>query len=335
LADDPENSPADGDPSPGTWLRDDSHTPASGAETVCDPSNAPSHLNLPAGVPDVEKPGSAWVGPPAVTHYFPIPLGGKFSGPFATGVFLPNGFTYLIKVDVILFFHGDRDGDYACDHIAQYWRGAYPKKKAAPSGPVTLRKDLNDAGKKSVVLIAPTLGVNPRFEHPETVGDFFEKSAEAQGGFLTKVLHELALAEPKARGGQGSATGFDQEPEVGKIILAAHSAGGRPLLRQAQLMPSNRISEVWAFDALYGTNIPAEYGSHIANAWLDVMIDSPSTKFFFHFGTDWPTKHARKLESLAKERSPGNGTFIEGPTGDHFGVLTKNFSKRLETKLIK
>src|SRR5262245_46039489 len=93
---------------------------------------------LPPGVPAVERPGVArnslsplqWdmntIGPPRATHYFPISLGDSFRGPAATGVFLPNGFPYLSKVDVILFFHGDRGDSYACDHIKQYWGGNYP-----------------------------------------------------------------------------------------------------------------------------------------------------------------------------------------------------------------
>jgi hypothetical protein len=279
-------------------------------------------------VKDSLAPQSISIGPPHATYYFPISLGDSFPGPFATGVFLPNGFTYPNKVDVILFFHGDRDSDYACDHIDQYWGGTYPKKKAAPSGPVTFREDLNSSRKKSLLLIAPTLGVNPRF-NSTSIGDFLDQNAEAKGGFLTKVLHELAQVETKVKDRFGTIAGFEREPEIGNIILAGHSAGGRPMLRQAQLMPPNRIGEIWAFDALYGTDIPDQYGKHIADAWLDVVKKNPNTKFFDHFGTEWPTKHSQKLESMVNDNGLKNAFFFQGPNGDHFGVLTQNFSKRL------
>ena len=305
-----------------------------------DSSTIPTHLNLPPGVPAVRRPKQEAVknslapqaisiGPPHATYYFPISLGGSFSGPFATGVFMPNGFTYVSKVDVILFFHGDRDGDYACEHIDQYWGGAYPKLKAAPSGPVTFRDDLNNSKvRKSVLLIAPTLGVNPRYTSA-SIGDFLDQSAEAKNGFLNRVLHELAQVETRVKDSYGVIAGFEREPEIGKIILAGHSAGGRPLLRQAQLMPTNRICEIWAFDALYGANIPEAYGKHIADAWLEVIKKNPKTQFFDHFGTEWPTKHSQKLEAMVKDNGLKNASFFSGPDGDHFGVLTKNFSTRL------
>jgi hypothetical protein len=305
-----------------------------------------SQLKLPSDVPALEKPGVArnslsplqWdmrtIGPPKATHYFPISLGDSFRGPAATGVFLPVGFTYPSKVDVTLFFHGDRGDSYACDHIKQYWGGNYPTAKAAPYGPVTLRQDMNDSPNKSVwssLLIAPTLGVNPRY-NAASIGDFLDKSAVATGGYLTQALHELAGVEPKAKDSFGAITGYEREPEVGKIILASHSAGGRPMLRQAQLMPKNRICEVWAFDALFETT-PAAYGGEIAKAWFTVIRNNPGTKFFYHFGTEAPIKHSRDLESSVKGEGLQNASFIEGPTGGdafHFAVLTKNFPDRLK-----
>jgi hypothetical protein len=182
-----------------------------------------------------------------------------------------------------------------------------------------------------MLLIAPTLGVNPRY-NAASIGDFLDKSAEAKGGFLTTVLDELARVEPKGKDSFGAVTGYERAPEVGKIILASHSAGGRPMLRQAQLMPKNRVCEVWAFDALFETT-PAAYGGEIAKAWHVVVRNNPSTKFFYHFGTTAPTKHSGDLKTLVEGEGLKNASFIEGPSGGddfHFAVLTKKFPERLK-----
>src|SRR5262249_45633693 len=123
---------------------------------------APIAPTLPVGVPDVQKPGAANVGPPEATYYFPIPLGGKTPGHPVTGVFLPNGFTFAKEMDVILFFHGNQRGpkmpsSWLFDTIYEYWGGSFPK--GAP--PIQFRDDLIKSKKRSVVLIAPTLGQYP------------------------------------------------------------------------------------------------------------------------------------------------------------------------------
>src|SRR5262249_30273823 len=96
------------------------------------PAPAPTAPTLPVGVPDVEKPGAARVGPPEATYYFPIPLGGNTPAHPVTGVYLPNGFTYAKEMDVILFFHGNQRGpkmpsSWLFDTIDQYWGGNFPK----------------------------------------------------------------------------------------------------------------------------------------------------------------------------------------------------------------
>ncbi len=98
----------------------------------------------PPPVPVAERPPSD--GPSRVTWYFPIAL--PETNP--TGVFLPNGFGYPRELDVILFFHGNKQGLWKT--INQYWHGDIMN--------ITLRENVNDSG-KNAVLVAPTMGDVP------------------------------------------------------------------------------------------------------------------------------------------------------------------------------
>ena len=140
------------------------------------------------------------IGPPNVTYYCPIPLGGSTPSQPVTGVFLPNGFTYpSLVIDVILYFHGNRAGgpsSWKFDTINQYWGGSYPRGEP----PVLLRENLNKSGKHAVLFIAPTLGPYPGSGDGAQFGNFDTQAADAPGGFLEQVLTELAAKEPKMKG---------------------------------------------------------------------------------------------------------------------------------------
>src|SRR5689334_8054217 len=99
---------------------------------------------LPPGVPKREEPSTY---PEMVPHYFPTSLGKAtgLKGFHATGVFLPDAFDYPPVVDVILFFHGTKQG---WKTVQDFW---------APGNGhgIHLRQSLN-AAKRSAILVAPT-----------------------------------------------------------------------------------------------------------------------------------------------------------------------------------
>jgi hypothetical protein len=73
----------------------------------------PYLAQLPPKVPPIEGPfdekyPSQTIGPPTITYYFPIPL----DGCNPTGVFFPQRFGFQGDIDVILYFHGWKDGEY-------------------------------------------------------------------------------------------------------------------------------------------------------------------------------------------------------------------------------
>jgi hypothetical protein len=298
------------------------------------------------------------VGPPEATYYLPIPLGGDTPSHPVTGVFLPNGFSYG-NVDVILFFHGNRNGPgmsagWLFDTIDKYWGGSFPGGEP----PILFREDLNKSGKHSVLLIAPTLGVYPGSSYATNgssyYGMFGNQAADAPGGYLDQVLAKLAEKEPKSKG-----------IKIGKIILAGHSGGGDPVLRQIELMQRTPICEVWAFESIYVG----------ASLWVDAVTSHTDTQFYFHFATTAQRDRAVEIESKLKDKSFAmdtvqpitidgkklprqktteakfidlmggrlNASFIPNPPvptvgsgGDHYGALTQNFLDRLNaSKCIK
>src|SRR5262245_62445068 len=95
---------------------------------------------LPANVPPVEKqPTSLFpfpppVGPAEATYYFPIPLD-KCS---PTGVFFPAGYGFPCTMNVIVYFHGHKLGEF--ETINQYWGGNLHD--------IRLREDINATGKQ-------------------------------------------------------------------------------------------------------------------------------------------------------------------------------------------
>jgi hypothetical protein len=99
---------------------------------------------------------------------------------------------------------------------------------------------VNESG-KNVVLVVPALGP---YSEAGRLGD--------EGGvqkFLDRVLDGLRDEGPRA--------GLRVRPHVRSLILAAHSGGGVPLRRLAELLGSDpvykdKLKECWGFDSIYG-----------------------------------------------------------------------------------
>src|SRR4051812_49060784 len=181
---------------------------ASCPDTVADPT-ADWEGQLPPGVPPVEGPA----GPAKFTRYFPLPL----AGAYPTGVFVPQGFSYGEKVDVILFFHGNKRGPGLApfQYINEYWNGKYYN--------VDLRADLNTSG-MNALLVSPTMGDFPGHSLGSADLGIF-KEPGAGDCFLQHVMRWLGKVDP----------GYSSKkviPEVSKVVLAGHSGGGSAIYNQ-------------------------------------------------------------------------------------------------------
>src|SRR5262249_38403138 len=150
------------------------------------------------------------------TFYFPIDLGGATGADSGsvTGVFFPQGYGYPSTIDVVIFFHGNKQ---QWNTIQDFWK---PKN----GHDITLREDVNSSGKK-VVLIAPTMGDLPGYSGNYTGA--LDQSGKSADLLLDNVRDYMKQKVPQYK---------DRKPEIGNIVLAAHSGGGETLLRQTLLM---------------------------------------------------------------------------------------------------
>ena len=98
--------------------------------------------------------------PPGKTWYFPI----RLDAAHPTGVFVPQHFVAPKdgkKVDVILFFHGNKVGKFGVSpntNINYYWSGKYEYNGSFLK--INLRQDLNTS-RMNALLVAPTMGASP------------------------------------------------------------------------------------------------------------------------------------------------------------------------------
>ncbi|MGH8549558.1 MAG: peptidoglycan-binding domain-containing protein [Methylococcales bacterium] len=193
-----------------------------------------------------------------------------------TGIFIPQAYVPQKEVDIVLYLHGhktDFPGNGAAIH--DYWKGSrFPF--------FALREEVNDSG-QNVIFVAPTLGPLSQAGNLTTAKGF--------DGFLTKVLAALNKYFV-------SKQSWPEVQGIGKIFLAAHSGGGSPMLRIAELKGSSntsKIAECWGFDSMYGD---------IEKRWADWAKSHQNSKLFaYYYNTEG---HSTTLEKISKGRNLRN-----------------------------
>lgn len=139
-----------------------------------------------------------------------------------TGIIIPSGHSAGATIDMILYFHGD-----GAPPIKDYFRN----RKF---------KDIIDASRANVILVAPQLGASSEFGNFANASDII--------AYLKAMLGFLVDYGP-----------YNSAPVIGNLILAAHSGGGRGMQSTAAQLAGNpdfTIPEAWAFDCLYGAGNP-------------------------------------------------------------------------------
>lgn len=253
--------------------------------------------------------------PPHMSLYLPIPLGVPRVEAQSTGVFVPDKYRVGKTVDLVVFLRGyDINRPRTATSVAEYWNS--PKHATLKS--FLLREEINKSG-KNVLLVVPTLG--PFAE----VGKLREPGGAQE--FLGRILDGLWRNGPHV--------GLKERPTIRHLVLAAHSGGGVPLRRIAQVLGDDdafkgKLKECWGFDSIYGVK------DKDAEFWADWAKGHPGTKvtMFFIFtqkdvgknpklpvsasnlldhreptGTTFP---AMELERLAKARKLGNVAVVRG-----------------------
>jgi hypothetical protein len=161
-------------------------------------------------------------------------------------IFIPNHFRATDKVDFVVHFHG--------------WNNTV----AGTLEQFKLIEQLCDSG-KNAVLILP--------EGPYNAPDSFGGKLEDTNGF--KIFMDEAMEKLRTNG-----VLTNSNPEIGNIILCGHSGGYHvmaAIVEHGGL--SEKIKEVWLFDALYGNveNFVAwQKGEN--GRLLDIYTDHGGTK---------------------------------------------------------
>lgn len=216
------------------------------------------------------------------------------------GVFIPPGFSYAEQVDVILYFHGNKDGSFQT--INQYWHGDYNK--------IALREDLV-ASRRDALLVAPTMGYYPG--HSLWGNSDLGVFGQPEGGdcSLDHVMVHLKKYDDNF-----AAKGYT--PRVRKIVLAGHSGGGSPIHTQMESM-KGRLCESWCFDVVYGP----------VSDWIDFAVRNPTIPLTFYHAV----QSLGALRELVRQKAQTEAKlkikldhmrFVDAGN-DHFAALTNNF----------
>ena len=161
-------------------------------------------------------------------------------------MFIPKNFRVTDKIDFVIHFHG--------------WRNTV----AGTLEQFNLIEQFYDSGKNAIFIVP---------EGPHNAPDSFGGKLEDTNGF--RIFMDEAMKELRANG-----VLTNPNPEIGNVILSGHSGGYHVM---AAIVDhgglSDKIKEVWLFDALYG-------GTEDFVAWqkkknsrlVDIYTDHGGTK---------------------------------------------------------
>jgi hypothetical protein len=194
----------------------------------------------------------------------------KDHGPNDTGIFFPDKYVPGGTLDLLVYFHGlpTPCGGQASDKIWDFWR----------SSTFRLREWVNKSG-KNVVLVAPRLRGDEGGLHLDMAADEFLKQV---------VAWIAARVKTDPFNWQGTNTSTETKDStgmsIGKLILAAHSGGGSPMLLMARTAKFAKVRECWGFDSMYGS----------PDTWVDWAAQGGK---YFLFWTDEGANNSKKYGS--------------------------------------
>lgn len=243
---------------------------------------------------------------PGYTFYINIDLGygyntsGKsFRITPKTGIYIPGNFSPQSPVDLIIYLHGYKSG-YPGDTAAidKYWDGSkFPF--------FALREEVNKSGNSNVIFVAPTLGPRSQAGTLIKTGGFDDYINKVTAAINEYVIKKRSL-------GRGI--------KIGKLILAAHSGGGLPMLRIIQTKDhyAGKINECWAFDSLY-------QGVEEWTKWAN--LDRSRKLFVYYLGST--TGNAIRLKNIANKNGFKNIVVQQSSKG-HYWVPKLHFPERIK-----
>ncbi len=153
---------------------------------------------------------------------------------------------------------------------------------------------------------------------------------------------------------------FSDPGKVNKIVLAAHSGGGKIMLALARTKGTgdnyaDKIAECWGFDCVYGqptghvlsnpgvapdvkasqkewTAWETKYSAHREMLWAD-WLRGNAVEFFLYCATGpkggGTTTRSTNLDKLSKRRSLSNVHITFDGAATHDGLVRPRFAERL------
>jgi hypothetical protein len=231
-----------------------------------------------------------------------------------TAVFAPNPTQLAGEVNVLLWFHGDKN----------YWQANKQNSVAFPgksiqyylNGPemCDLRKFIQQTN-KNFLLVAPTLSDRAGGGGGNPAGVLWNQ-ADAQA-YLQQALN----GANKHLGVKGT--------KLGNIVMAAHSGGGHIQAHMAGTFasdPFHRMNEVWCFDSTY-------WGDDRLQKWVE--RGHSNAKLFVYATGGSTAVAARALRQLGRPTPPptprGNATVREMIAKPGYEVPSAVMKRQSET----
>jgi hypothetical protein len=203
--------------------------------------------------------------------------------PSKTAIYFPDKYQSTNKLDMIVYLHGL----YVTD-IETYLQKPHYQ----------LREVVEKSG-KNLVFVAPQLGASCESGRLSTAPD----------DYLKEVIQEIVKQGTAASTSSTTSTSTDSSKSttptlsLNKLILAAHSGGGRVMLEMGGALSTfkSNLKECWGFDSMYQPTVYDKAKKIIENEWVQFANNNSGVKLYFYYyagDTSGTRQHSTKLKSL-------------------------------------
>lgn len=239
---------------------------------------------------------------------------GETAGMKPTAVYLPpHHDAKATKLDVVIWLHGF----LVKDQVSLFH-----------DDPSKLREQVRDSG-RDVVLIAPFLGYEYLDNNKKFTGHYDVKDlATPNWGerYLDEILGALALALANVPGAGATSP---PQLQVGKLIIACHSGGGRAMRNLVGSLGKYQpqLKACWGFDCLYGATAQPDD----ATFWYQWLSGQDGRALEIVYGPS-TLPQSVKLDLIGRGLATNDGDRAQTPrpplknlrvTVGHYGKLPK------------
>lgn len=214
-----------------------------------------------------------------------------------TGMFIPPSCTPSAKTDIVVYLHGLYGYGSQSNGMELYWQH-YSK----------IRQHFSSSN-KNALLLAPSLSKNPQVETLFRANYGFDK-------FIAACFTAMKAAKH-----------IPEDAVPGRIIIAAHSAGGRPMsdILNYRNKLLSQVEECWGFDCLYGYSF---------ENWLKKDRTKNKLYHYWAYRSDGKTKSTPGVngDSLAKRHANMKNIAPKQKGVYHQGIMAHAWKNELNNR---